>query len=85
MQIESVASHLRERDLARAVEDGDEHLFALGAVTIDVLDLDRRIIDEHPDDERETAQGHEVEPICPVSSEARRCRRGGSSGSKCRR
>ena len=53
----------RERDLARAVEDRDEDLLALAPVAVDVLDLDGGVVDEHPDDEREPAERHQVEGL----------------------
>jgi hypothetical protein len=50
-------------DLPRDVEDGACELLPLATVAVDVLDLHRRVVDEHPDRQGEPAQRHQVERL----------------------
>ena len=53
----------RRRDLRRAVEDGAHDRLLLRHVAVDVLDLDRRVVDEDADGERHPAERHDVERL----------------------
>ena len=53
----------RDRDLLRAVEDRLLDRLALLEVPVDVLDLDRRVVDEDADGEREAAERHDVDRL----------------------
>ena len=51
----------RKDDLPRAVHDRAFDVFALFEVVVDVLDRNRRIVDENADREREAAERHHVD------------------------
>ncbi len=54
----------RRHDFACAMGDGGQNVFAeLLHVAIDVLDGDRRVVDENADRERETAERHHVDRL----------------------
>ena len=53
----------RHRDLRRAVQDGLLGLLALLEVAVDVLDLDRGVVHEDADGEREPAERHDVDRL----------------------
>ncbi len=57
------ADERRHRDLLRAREDRLDERPAGGVVSVDVLDLDGRVVDEHPDGEREATQRHDVDRL----------------------
>jgi hypothetical protein len=63
MQIASVATKGGHGDLLRAVEDRLLQRFPHREVSMDVFDLDRGIIDEDANGEREAAEGHDVDRI----------------------
>ena len=51
----------RAGDLARTVDRGREAVFAHGAVSIDVLEHDDRVVDDAADGDGEAAQGEDVQ------------------------
>ena len=53
----------RHGDLLRAVEDRARERLAHVAVAVDVLDLDRGVVDQHADRQRQPAQGHDVDGV----------------------
>ena len=54
----------RRHDFLRAAGDGGQDVFAvLLHVTIDVLDGDRRVVDQNADRERQTAERHHVDGL----------------------
>ena len=63
MQIDERADEGRRRDLRRAVENRDQQRLAHRVIAMDVLDFDGRVVDQHPDREREAAQRHDVDRL----------------------
>ncbi len=53
----------RDGDLPRSDEDRDSQLLSHPSIAMDVFDLDRRVVDEHPDREGEAAERHDVERL----------------------
>ena len=51
----------RRRDLRGAVQNRDQQRLAHRVVAMNVLDLDRGIIDQHPDRQRQSAERHDVD------------------------
>src|SRR6267154_532162 len=54
-------------NLLRAIENGLLHLLAHGKVALDIFNLDRRIIHQNADSEREPSQGHDVDRLAQSS------------------
>ncbi len=62
----------RQSDLVGAVENRGFHVLAVLEMVIDVLDGDRRIVDQNADRERESAQGHDVDRLSEGGQTANR-------------
>ena len=63
MQMQSVETSAGAAISWRAVEDRLHDRLAHGALAVEVLDLDRRVVDEDADGERHPAERHEVERL----------------------
>ena len=63
MQMESVETKRRDRDLLRAVENRLLDLLALFEIAVDVLDLDRGVVHQDADRQRQAAQRHDVDRL----------------------
>ena len=68
-------------DLPRAVHDRAFDVLALLEVIVDVLDRDRRVIDENADRERKTAERHHIDRFAGRGQQ-RRPRPGSPAGSR---
>ena len=67
MQIDSVPTKVGAAICARAVQDRDAQRLAHRVVAMDVLDFHRRVIDQHADRQRESAQGHDVDGLAATA------------------
>ena len=63
MQMQSVETNAGVAISRRAVEDRADDRLLLRHVAVDVLDLDRRVVDEDADGERHAAERHDVERL----------------------
>ena len=63
MQIASVPTNGGDRDLRGAVQNRDQQRLAHRVVAMDVLDLHRGVVDQHPDRERQSAERHGVDRL----------------------
>ena len=61
MQMQSVDTNAGIAICGGAVEDGAHERLSLRHVAVDVLDLDRRVVDEDADGQREPAERHQVD------------------------
>ena len=71
----------RHRDLLCAVENRPLDRFTLRQVAMDVFDLDRCVVDQNTDGERETAQRHYVERVAEQTQD-RQTTRGSTTESR---
>ncbi len=62
----------RQGDLVRAVENRGFHILAVLEMVVDVLDGDRRIVDQDADRKGESAQGHDVDRLAERGQTANR-------------
>ena len=63
MQIDSVAASAGSATWRAPLRIATRICFSFATVAVDVLDLDGGVVDEHPDDEREPSQRHEIESL----------------------
>ena len=67
MQIERVETKAGNGNLRGAIQDRLLHFFAFLQITVDILDLDRGVVDQDADGQRQTAQGHDVDGLAQSS------------------
>ena len=53
----------RNRNLLRAIQNGVLDFLSLSDVAVDVLDLDRGVVDQNADRQRQSAQRHDVDRL----------------------